>query len=167
MRLCWLLLPDELPVWRPWGWFGLVWDGDGAKTCSGVFGRIAFLLTTLTRNQLSSIRLASVVWNSQPCLTLCLEGLWDCSEVFMTWRRQSGNLSDADYRFGRQCISVLARKSRWSLLKNSLKAFIISQGSRTDFFFEFSKNITNFKNLLIETSHRWNRGGKWLTYKFV
>ena len=30
-------LPDELPVALEGG-FGLVWDGDSSKTCSGVFG---------------------------------------------------------------------------------------------------------------------------------
>ena len=65
-------LPDELPSVLEGG-FGLVWDGDSAETCSGVFGRVPPFITISHK---ASLYLASgfplVVWNSLPCLTLCL-----------------------------------------------------------------------------------------------
>ena len=48
--------PDELPAALEGG-FGLVWDGDSAETCSGVFGEYLPLQQLSQGVALSSIRL--------------------------------------------------------------------------------------------------------------
>ena len=64
-------LPDELPVALEGG-FGLVWDGDSAETCSGVFGEY-LRFTTLIKHHCTWPQ-DSHLWFgvSQPCLTLYL-----------------------------------------------------------------------------------------------
>ena len=63
-------LPDELPAALEGG-FGLVWDGDSAETCSGVFGS-TFAIITLTRRHFTWPQ-DSRLWfgNDQPYLILC------------------------------------------------------------------------------------------------
>lgn len=91
-------LPDELPAALEGG-FGLVWDGDSAETCSGVFGEYlrynnshkaslylatGFPLVVLKKSALSSFVL------EKGC-GIAVESLHDLKETI-------DNLSDADYQ---------------------------------------------------------------------
>ena len=91
-------LPDELPAALEGG-FGLVWDGDSAETCSGVFGEYL----RYNNSHKASLYLASgfplVVWEQsalssfvlEKCCGIAVESLHDLKETI-------DNLSDADYQ---------------------------------------------------------------------
>ena len=91
-------LPDELPAALEGG-FGLVWDGDSAETCSGVFGEYL----RYNNSHKASLYLASgfplVVWKQSALSHFVLEkssriavdSLHDLKETI-------DNLSDADYQ---------------------------------------------------------------------
>ncbi|AYF93741.1 galactofuranosyltransferase [Streptococcus koreensis] len=91
-------LPDELPVALEGG-FGLVWDGDSAETCSGVFGEYL----RYNNSHKASLYLASgfplVVWK-QSALShfvlengcgIAVESLYDLSQALE-------QLDDKDYQ---------------------------------------------------------------------
>ncbi len=91
-------LPDELPVALEGG-FGLVWDGDSAETCSGVFGEYL----RYNNSHKASLYLASgfplVVWK-QSALShfvlengcgIAVESLYDLSQALE-------QLDDQDYQ---------------------------------------------------------------------
>lgn len=91
-------LPDELPAALEGG-FGLVWDGDSAETCSGVFGDYL----RYNNSHKASLYLASgfplVVWKQsalshfvlEKSCGIAVESLYDLKETI-------DNLSDADYQ---------------------------------------------------------------------
>ena len=91
-------LPDELPAALEGG-FGLVWDGDSAETCSGVFGEYL----RYNNSHKASLYLASdfplVVWKQsalshfvlEKSCGIAVESLHDLKETI-------DNLSDADYQ---------------------------------------------------------------------
>ena len=91
-------LPDELPAALEGG-FGLVWDGDSAETCSGVFGE--YLL--YNNSHKASLYLASgfplVVWKQSALSHFVLEK--NCGiavESLHDLKTTIENLSDADYQ---------------------------------------------------------------------
>lgn len=91
-------LPDELPAALEGG-FGLVWDGDSAETCSGVFGEYL----RYNNSHKASLYLASgfplVVWKQSALSHFVLEK--DCGiavESLHDLKETIDNLSDADYQ---------------------------------------------------------------------
>jgi len=91
-------LPDELPAALEGG-FGLVWDGDSAETCSGVFGEYL----RYNNSHKASLYLASglplVVWKQSALSHFVLEK--DCGiavESLYDLKETIDNLSDADYQ---------------------------------------------------------------------
>ena len=91
-------LPDELPVALEGG-FGLVWDGDSAETCSGVFGEYL----RYNNSHKASLYLASgfplVVWKQSALSHFVLEK--NCGvavESLHDLKNTIENLSDADYQ---------------------------------------------------------------------
>ena len=91
-------LPDELPVALEGG-FGLVWDGDSAETCSGVFGEYL----RYNNSHKASLYLASgfplVVWKQSALSRFVLEnGCGIAVESLHDLKETIDNLSDADYQ---------------------------------------------------------------------
>ena len=91
-------LPDELPAALEGG-FGLVWDGDSAKTCSGVFGEYL----RYNNSHKASLYLASgfplVVWKQSALSHFVLEkGCGIAVESLHDLKETIDNLSDADYQ---------------------------------------------------------------------
>ena len=91
-------LPDELPAALEGG-FGLVWDGDSAETCSGVFGEYL----RYNNSHKASLYLASgfplVVWKQSALSRFMLEK--NCGvavESLHDLKNTIENLSDADYQ---------------------------------------------------------------------
>ena len=91
-------LPDELPTALEGG-FGLVWDGDSAETCSGVFGEYL----RYNNSHKASLYLASgfplVVWKQSALSHFVLEK--DCGiavDSLHDLKETIDNLSDADYQ---------------------------------------------------------------------
>ena len=91
-------LPDELPATLEGG-FGLVWDGDSAETCSGVFGEYL----RYNNSHKASLYLASgfplVVWKQSALSHFVLEK--NCGvavESLHDLKNTIENLSDADYQ---------------------------------------------------------------------
>lgn len=91
-------LPDELPAALEGG-FGLVWDGDSAETCSGVFGEYL----RYNNSHKASLYLASgfplVVWNQSALSHFVLEK--NCGVAVKSLhdlKNTIENLSDADYQ---------------------------------------------------------------------
>ena len=91
-------LPDELPAALEGG-FGLVWDGDRAETCSGVFGEYL----RYNNSHKASLYLASgfplVVWKQSALSHFVLEK--DCGiavESLHDLKETIDNLSNADYQ---------------------------------------------------------------------
>ena len=91
-------LPDELPAALEGG-FGLVWDGDSAETCSGVFGEYL----RYNNSHKASLYLASgfplVVWK-QSALSHCVleKNCGVAVESLHDLKNTIENLSDADYQ---------------------------------------------------------------------
>mgnify|MGYP000871837646 FL=1 len=91
-------LPDELPAALEGG-FGLVWDGDSAETCSGVFGEYL----RYNNSHKASLYLASgfplVVWKQSALSRFMLEnGCGIAVESLHDLKNTIENLSDADYQ---------------------------------------------------------------------
>lgn len=91
-------LPDELPVALEGG-FGLVWDGDSAKTCSGVFGEYL----RYNNSHKASLYLASgfplIVWKESALSRFVLEnGCGIAVESLHDLKNTIENLSDAGYQ---------------------------------------------------------------------
>ena len=91
-------LPDELPAALEGG-FGLVWDGDSAETCSGVFGEYL----RYNNSHKASLYLASgfplVVWKQSALSSFMLEnGCGIAVESLHDLKNTIENLSDADYQ---------------------------------------------------------------------
>ncbi len=91
-------LPDELPAALEGG-FGLVWDGDRAETCSGVFGEYL----RYNNSHKASLYLASgfplVVWKQSALSHFVLEkGCGIAVESLHDLKETIDNLSDADYQ---------------------------------------------------------------------
>ena len=91
-------LPDELPAALEGG-FGLVWDGDSAETCSGVFGEYL----RYNNSHKASLYLASgfplVVWKQSALSHFVLEkGCRIAVESLHDLKETIDNLSDADYQ---------------------------------------------------------------------
>lgn len=91
-------LPDELPAALEGG-FGLVWDGDSAATCSGVFGEYL----RYNNSHKASLYLASgfplVVWKQSALSHFVLEnGCGIAVESLHDLKEAIDNLSDADYQ---------------------------------------------------------------------
>ena len=91
-------LPDELPAALEGG-FGLVWDGDSAATCSGVFGEYL----RYNNSHKASLYLASgfplVVWKQSALSHFVLEnGCGIAVESLHDLKAAIDNLSDTDYQ---------------------------------------------------------------------
>ena len=91
-------LPDELPVALEGG-FGLVWDGDSAETCSGVFGEYL----RYNNSHKASLYLASgfplVVWKQSALSHFVLEnGCGIAVESLHDLSQTIGQLDDEDYQ---------------------------------------------------------------------
>ena len=91
-------LPDELPSVLEGG-FGLVWDGDSADTCSGVFGEYL----RFNNSHKASLYLASgfplVVWEQSSLSRFVLEnGCGIAVESLHDLKNTIENLSDVDYQ---------------------------------------------------------------------
>ena len=91
-------LPDELPSALEGG-FGLVWDGDSAETCSGVFGEYL----RYNNSHKASLYLASgfplVVWKQSALSHFVLEnGCGIAVESLHDLKAKIDNLSDTDYQ---------------------------------------------------------------------
>ena len=91
-------LPDGLPAALKGG-FGLVWDGDSAETCSGVFGEYL----RYNNSHKASLYLASgfplVVWKQSALSHFVLEkGCGIAVESLHDLKEAIDNLSDADYQ---------------------------------------------------------------------
>ena len=90
-------LPDELPAALEGG-FGLVWDGDSAETCSGVFGEYL----RYNNSHKASLYLASgfplVVWKQSALSHFVLEqGCGIAVDSLYDLKATIENLSDDDY----------------------------------------------------------------------
>ena len=91
-------LPDELPVALEGG-FGLVWDGDSAETCSGVFGEYL----RYNNSHKASLYLASgfplVVWKQSALSHFVLEnGCGIAVESLHDLSQAIAQLDDKDYQ---------------------------------------------------------------------
>ena len=91
-------LPDELPAALEGG-FGLVWDGDSAETCSGVFGEYL----RYNNSHKASLYLASgfplVVWKQSALSHFVLEnGCGIAVESLHDLKTTIENLSESDYQ---------------------------------------------------------------------
>lgn len=91
-------LPDELPAALKGG-FGLVWDGESAETCSGVFGEYL----RYNNSHKASLYLASdfplVVWKQSALSHFVLEqGCGIAVESLHDLKATIENLSDDDYQ---------------------------------------------------------------------
>ena len=91
-------LPDELPVALEGG-FGLVWDGDSAETCSGVFGEYL----RYNNSHKASLYLAAgfplVVWKQSALSHFVLEnGCGIAVESLHDLKATIDYLSDEDYQ---------------------------------------------------------------------
>ena len=91
-------LPDELPAALEGG-FGLVWDGDSADTCSGLFGEYL----RYNNSHKASLYFASgfplVVWKQSALSHFVLEnGCGIAVESLHDLKKTIENLSDADYQ---------------------------------------------------------------------
>lgn len=91
-------LPDELPVALEGG-FGLVWDGDSAETCSGVFGEYL----RYNNSHKASLYLAAgfplVVWKQSALFHFVFEkGCGIAVESLHDLKETIDNLSDTDYK---------------------------------------------------------------------
>ena len=91
-------LPDELPAALEGG-FGLVWDGDSAETCSGVFGEYL----RYNNSHKASLYLASgfplVVWKQSALSHFVLEqGCGIAVDSLYDLKATIENLSDDDYQ---------------------------------------------------------------------
>lgn len=115
-------LPEELPAALEGG-FGLVWDGDSAKTCSGVFGEYL----RYNNSHKASLYLASgfplVVWSESALSHFILDNgcgiavssLYDLKYVI-------DNLSNADYQSMKDNVKRVGKNIRTGFyLKTALE----------------------------------------------
>jgi len=91
-------LPDELPSALE-GSFGLVWDGDSSKTCSGVFGEYL----KYNNSHKASLYLASgfpiIVWGQSALANFVLEKECGISvESLLDLEEVLDNLSQEEYQ---------------------------------------------------------------------
>ncbi|MGZ9911378.1 galactofuranosyltransferase [Streptococcus sp. V919] len=117
-------LPDELPAALEGG-FGLVWDGDSAETCSGVFGEYL----RYNNSHKASLYLASgfplVVWEESALSTFVLDNhcgiaVGSLSEL----AEKIKSLSDEEYQQLVSCSQKIGKNIRAGYyLKTALKKF--------------------------------------------
>ena len=117
-------LPDELPAALEGG-FGLVWDGDSAETCSGVFGEYL----RYNNSHKASLYLASgfplVVWEESALSTFVLDNhcgiaVGSLSEL----AEKIKSLSDEEYQQLVSCSQKIGKNIRAGYyLKSALKRF--------------------------------------------
>ena len=91
-------LPDELPAALEGG-FGLVWDGDSAETCSGVFGEYLRYNNSHKASLYLAFGFPLVVWKQSALSHFVLEK--NCGvavESLHDLKNTIENLSDADYQ---------------------------------------------------------------------
>ena len=118
-------LPDDLPsVLR--GSFGLVWDGDSAETCSGVFGNYL----KYNNSHKASLYLAAgfpvIVWNRSALSQFILKN--NCGiavESLQELNKVLAELTEAEYESMIKNVSEVGRKIRDGyFLKTALKCLI-------------------------------------------
>ena len=117
-------LPDELPAALEGG-FGLVWDGDSAETCSGVFGEYL----RYNNSHKASLYLASgfplVVWEESALSTFVKENhcgitVASLSELIEKLKK----LSEEEYQNLVQCAQTIGKNIRSGVyLKSALGRF--------------------------------------------
>ena len=117
-------LPDELPVALEGG-FGLVWDGDSAETCSGVFGEYL----RYNNSHKASLYLASgfplVVWKQSALSHFVLEnGCGIAVSSLSELAEKIRNLSDEEFQKLVSCSQKFGENIRAGYyLKSALKRF--------------------------------------------
>lgn len=117
-------LPDELPAALEGG-FGLVWDGDSAETCSGVFGEYL----RYNNSHKASLYLASgfplVVWKQSALSHFVLENGCGIAVSSLTELAEKiRNLSDEDFQKLVSCSQKIGENIRAGYyLKSALKRF--------------------------------------------
>lgn len=117
-------LPDELPVALEGG-FGLVWDGDSAETCSGVFGEYL----RYNNSHKASLYLASgfplVVWKQSALSHFVLEnGCGIAVSSLSELAEKIRNLSDEEFQKLVNCSQKIGENIRAGYyLKSALKRF--------------------------------------------
>lgn len=117
-------LPDELPVALEGG-FGLVWDGDSAETCSGVFGEYL----RYNNSHKASLYLASgfplVVWKQSALSHFVLEnGCGIAVSSLSELAEKIRNLSDEEFQKLVSCSQKIGENIRAGYyLKSALKRF--------------------------------------------
>ena len=117
-------LPDELPAVLEGG-FGLVWDGDSAETCSGVFGEYL----RYNNSHKASLYLASgfplVVWEESALSKFVIENqcgitVASLSELIEKLKK----LSEEEYQNLVQCAQTIGKNIRSGFyLKSALERF--------------------------------------------
>lgn len=117
-------LPDELPTVLEGG-FGLVWDGDSAETCSGVFGEYL----RYNNSHKASLYLASgfplVVWEESALSKFVIENhcgitVASLSELIEKLKK----LSEEEYQNLVQCAQTIGKNIRSGFyLKSALERF--------------------------------------------
>ena len=117
-------LPDELPAALK-GSFGLVWDGDSAETCSGVFGEYL----RYNNSHKASLYLASgfplVVWEQSALSHFVLEnGCGIAVSSLSELAEKIRNLSDEEFQKLVSCSQKIGENIRAGYyLKSALKRF--------------------------------------------
>ena len=117
-------LPDELPAALEGG-FGLVWDGDSAETCSGVFGEYL----RYNNSHKASLYLASgfplVVWEESALSTFVLDNHCGISVGSLSELAEKiKSLSDEEYQQLVSCSQKIGKNIRAGYyLKTALKKF--------------------------------------------
>ena len=117
-------LPDELPAALK-GSFGLVWDGDSAKTCSGVFGEYL----RYNNSHKASLYLASgfplIVWKQSALSHFVLEnGCGIAVSSLSELAEKIRNLSDEEFQKLVSCSQKIGENIRAGYyLKSVLKRF--------------------------------------------
>lgn len=117
-------LPDELPAALK-GSFGLVWDGDSAETCSGVFGEYL----RYNNSHKASLYLASgfplVVWEQSALSHFVLEnGCGIAVSSLSELEEKIRNLSDEEFQKLVSCSQKIGENIRAGYyLKSALKRF--------------------------------------------
>ena len=117
-------LPDELPAALK-GSFGLVWDGDSAETCSGVFGEYL----RYNNSHKASLYLASgfplVVWKQSALSHFVLEnGCGIAVSSLSELAEKIRNLSDEEFQKLVSCSQKIGENIRAGYyLKSALKRF--------------------------------------------
>ena len=91
-------LPDELPAALVGG-FGLVWDGDSAETCSGVFGEYLRYNNSHKASLYLALGFPLVVWKQSALSHFVLEnGCGIAVESLHDLSQTIGQLDDEDYQ---------------------------------------------------------------------